>query len=110
MAWPASINPDVRHVIDMQASDRAARAELAAVFASDKVYSDLSVSSVHRRVVNITVRGSLGTRFELDRLRSRIARECPGLGKCSLQWDVTFQDSGQPVSGLDRDVFPASEH
>src|SRR5437764_2100047 len=62
LAYPASINPGVQHFIDKQATDRAARAELAAVFASDPAYRDLSVSTVHVKVVNVTIRGSLPSR------------------------------------------------
>lgn len=50
MAFPAKINPDVRHVIEKQATDRAARAELAAVFASDPAFKELSVSTAHPKV------------------------------------------------------------
>ncbi len=105
MAWPASINPDVQHGIDKQAVDRVARTELAAVFGSDEAYRDLAISSVHLKVVNITVRGSLGTRSDLYRLQSQIAAECPTLGTCVLHWEVTLRDSGQRVNGLDRDLF-----
>ena len=66
--------------LHQQAGDRPRGAgELAGVFASDPAYRDLSVSSVHVKVVNIRVHGSLGTRSDLDRLRSRIAEECPAL-------------------------------
>jgi hypothetical protein len=105
MAFPASINPDVQVFIDKQATDRRARAELAIVFASDPAYSGLSVSSVHLKVVNLTIQGSLSTRADLDRLRSRIGGECPALGECFLHWDVTLRDTGRRVDGLDRDVF-----
>jgi hypothetical protein len=105
MAFPASINPDMQVFIDKQATDRQARAELTAVFASDPAYRDLSMSSVHLKVVNITIRGSLGARSELDRLRLRLATECPTVGNCPLHWAVTLRDTGQKVDGLDRDLF-----
>jgi hypothetical protein len=109
MAFPASLNPDVQVFIDKQATDRKARAELAAVFASDPVYRDLSVSSVHLKVVNVTVRGSLGARPDLDRLRSRIAGECPAFGECFLHWEVSLRDTAQRVDGLDSDLFQTAE-
>jgi hypothetical protein len=109
MAFPASVNPDVQVFIDLQATDRRARAELSAVFASDPSNRDLSVSSVHRKVVNLTIRGSLATRTDLDRLRDRLAAECPALGECVLHWDVTLRDTGQRVDGLDRDLFQEAE-
>jgi hypothetical protein len=105
MAWPASVNPDVQHFIDKHSMDRAARAELAAVFAVDPAYRDLMVSTVHLKVVNVTVRGSLGTRSDLDRLRARIITECPAVGGCVLHWDVTLRDPAQRINGLDSQLF-----
>jgi hypothetical protein len=105
MAWPASINPDVQHFINKWAVDRAARAELATVFASDPAYRDLSVSTVHLKVVNVTVRGSLDTRRDLDRLRAQIIRDCPTVDRCVLHWDVTLRDSGERIDETDRELF-----
>jgi hypothetical protein len=109
MAWPASVNPDVQHFIDKQAVDRAARADLATVFASDPAYRGLSVSTFHLKPVNVTVRGTLGTRSDLDRLRARIVAECPALtrGGCVLHWDVTVRDPAQRIHGLDSELFGA---
>jgi hypothetical protein len=107
MAWPTSINPDVQHFIDKQARDRAARVELDAVFTADPAYRDLWVSTVHLKVVNVTVRGSLGSRSDLDQLRARIIRECPAVvgGGCVLHWDVTLRDAAQRLDGLDTKLF-----
>jgi hypothetical protein len=107
MAFPASVNPDVQRFINKQADDRAARQELAAVFASDTAFRDLSVSTTHLKIVNVTVRGPLPGRPDLDRLRARIAGECRVLKRCPLHWDVTLRDSGQRVEGLDSDLFKA---
>jgi len=111
MGWPASVNPDLQHFIDKQAVDRAARAELAAVFASDPIYGDFSVSTVHLKPVNVTVRGALGTRADLERLRARTIAECPALtqGGCVLHWDVTLRDPAQRIDGLDSQLFGAGE-
>ncbi|HEY1189355.1 MAG TPA: hypothetical protein VGE74_17005 [Gemmata sp.] len=109
MAFPASLNPDVQVFIDKQATDRRAREELAAVFGPAPVYRDLSVSSAHLKVVNITVAGSVGTRADLERLRSRIVAECPALRMCFLHWDVSLRDTGGRVSGPDRDLFQGAQ-
>lgn len=109
MAFPASINPSMQYFIDKQAADRVARTELAAVFGSDPAFRELSTSSVQLKVVNVTIRGSLDTRSDLNRLRSRIAAECPTLGGCFLHWDLIFRDSGQRLSGLDRNLFQEAE-
>lgn len=103
LACPTSVSPDLQHFIDKQATDRAARRELAVVFASDPSYGDLSVSTTHLKVVNVTIRGSLSTRTDLDRLRGRIITECPTLKLCFLHWDVMLQ-SGERLDALDRDI------
>lgn len=105
MAFPASVSPGMQSSIDAHARDRQLRAELAAVFASDPAFRDLRVSSVHLKVINVTVAGSLGTRADLDRLRARIASECPVLSSCVLHWDVSLRDTQERLSGLDRTVF-----
>jgi hypothetical protein len=109
MAWPASVSSDVQDLIDKQAIDRAARAELAVVLASDPAYRDLSVSTFHLTPVNVTVRGALATRSDLDRLRARIIAECPALtrGGCVLHWDVTLRDPPQRINGVDSELFGA---
>jgi hypothetical protein len=109
MAWPASISPDVQHFINKQAIDRTARGELAAVFASDPAYRDLAVWTVHLKPVNVTIRGTLGTRSDLDRLRARVFGECPTFtrGGCVLHWDVSLHDSAQRINGLDSELFVA---
>lgn len=105
MGYPASINPDVQIFIDMQTTDRAARAELAAVFASDPAFAGLAASTVHLKAVNVTIRGSLPNRANLTRLRDRINRECPTLKQCPLHWQVVLREPGERVEGLDHELF-----
>lgn len=105
MAFPAWMSPDLQHFIDKEAVDRNARTELGAVFAADSAYRDLSVSSVHLKAVNLTVRGLLGTRADLDRLRGRINRECPAVTQCVLHWDVTVGKPAARINGLDSELF-----
>lgn len=107
MAYPASVNPDLQHFIDKRTTDRAARKELAAVFASDPAYGNLSVSTVHFKDVNVTIQGSLPDQSTLDRLRSRIAEECSFVNHCTLHWDVTFRDTAKRIEGLDNELFRA---
>ncbi len=105
MASPASLNSDVQIVIDRQAVDREARAELAAVLGSDPAYSNLSVSTRQLKVLNVTIRGSLDYRREIDQLRSRIAVECPILRYCPLHWDVMLRKSQERIEGPDSELF-----
>lgn len=107
LAFPASINPDVQHFIDDQATDRKVRAELKCVFNADPAFDDLSVSTAHAKVVNVTIHGAVPTRNDLQRLRTQIAHKCPALNLCALHWNVRQRDTNEYLIGLDRDLFPA---
>jgi hypothetical protein len=107
MANPTSIDPDMKYYIEQQAIDRATRAELAAVFATDQAFDALSVSTTHLKTVNVTVSGSLGTPTEFDRLREKVVRECPALNHCNLHWNILLRDSGHRIEGTERDLFPS---
>ncbi len=109
IAFPASLNSDVQVFIDDQATNRMVRHELAAVFACDPAYRELSVSSVRLKSVIFTVHGSLGTRADLERLRHRIAQECQTVRLGFLRWDVYLRDTREKVSGLDEDLFEDAE-
>jgi hypothetical protein len=95
--------------INKQAEDRAARSELANVFASDAAFQNLSVSTVHLKVVNVTITGPLPRRGDLDRLRERIFRNCPAVHSRTLHWEIRIESSGERVDGLDSDLFPKSD-
>ncbi len=101
MAYPALFMSDLQHFIDKQAVDRAARAEFAAVFASDHAYRDLSISTSRLKMVNLSVSGSLPTRNDLYQLRSRMIKECPTIRNCWLHWDITLRDTGQHIDSSD---------
>jgi hypothetical protein len=107
MGFPASINPDVQVFINKQATDRAARAELAAVFASDPAFGGLSISTTHLKVVNVTIHGTLKNHPDLSRLRDRIESKCHVVKLCPLHWDVTLREPGQRIVGLDSELFKA---
>jgi hypothetical protein len=107
MGYPASINDDVQIVIDEQATDRAVRAELAAVFASDPAFGDLSTSTAHLKVVNVTIHGTLSSRADLSRLRDRIKNDCHAVKLFPLHWGVILRKSAQRIDGLDSDLFGA---
>jgi hypothetical protein len=107
MAFPASIHPDNQIFIDMQATDRSARAELQSVFKTDPAFGKLSISTMHLKIINICISGSLPDRDDLARLRDRIAGECPTAKQCVLHWSVTLRDTRQKIDGTDRELFEA---
>jgi hypothetical protein len=109
LAFPASLNPDLQHFIDKQATDRSVRAELKSVLKSDPAFCELSISTAHAKIVNVTIHGALPTREDMQRLRKRIANECPTLKLCALHWNVRQRGTNEHIHGLDRDLFPLSD-
>lgn len=105
MAYPTLINSDFHFFIADQATDRAARAELWAIFTTDPAFANLSLSTTHLKVVNITIYGSLPKHADFERLRARIANECQVVKGCPIHWSVTLRDTEQPIDGLDRELF-----
>ncbi len=84
LAVPAALNPDVQVFIDKHATERAARRELVALFASDPAFAGLSVSAVHLKVLNLIIKGRLASEEASHRLRGRVAAECPTAVGCVL--------------------------
>ena len=109
MAFPATVNSDIHHFIDKQATDRAARTELKQVFKSDPGFAELSISTRHVKVVNVFISGSLPSHIDLKRLRDRITEECQALRLCPLHWDLKLRDTNEQIRGLDRALFPSVE-
>ena len=109
LAYPASVNPDMQHFIDMQAIERAARAELTAVFTADPAFGNLIISTGHRKVVGVEVSGSLAYRVDFDRLRRRIAAECPTLSRCVLHWKIQLRADGTSIDEVDHYPFPSEK-
>jgi hypothetical protein len=108
MAYPTSISPAVQHYIDNVAIDRSARTELAALFASDDTFDDLSVWTRQLKVLNVTIHGSLNNRSDLDRLRERIGSECNVVRHCPVHWKVRLRTSAERIEGLDSELFRAT--
>lgn len=106
-AFPAKLNSDLQHLIDKQADDRAARAEVSKVIKSDDTFGSLTVSTQQLKWVLVTVSGELPTRDALIHLRMRLVQECPTLKTCSLAWQILLRDSNENVIGSDRELFPS---
>lgn len=109
MAFPASINSDVQVIIDKQQLDRDVRTDAKSIITRDQRFSDLSVSSVHLKVVNITISGNMQREADLHEFRTQLVQESEAIRKCNLHWDITIDDSGQAIQGLDRDLFERNQ-
>ncbi len=104
--FPTYLNSDVQYFVDDQATDRNVRHELATLFASDSAFVDLGVSTTHQKIVCVEIFGELPTRADLDRLRDRLAGECPTLDRCALCWTVEVREGRKRINGFDEEVFP----
>lgn len=102
MVRPTAFSPDLQYLIDIQASDRKVRRELTTVLASDPAFSDLSISTMQTKWVNVTIHGLLKDIATFHRLRGRIVSECPEVDQWSiLDWDVQLREERQRISGRD---------
>ncbi len=86
-AFPTYLNPNAGYVVHKHAQDRNARAELAALFASDPAYHDLSVSTQHTKVIVVEIRGSVPTNDDLARVHAQV-QECKLIEHCFVRWEV----------------------
>jgi hypothetical protein len=104
LANPAWFNHDLQHFINDQATDRNVRADLYRLFDSDPAFQQLSVSTLHLKVVNFTIHGTLPTKSDFDRLRKLLENEnlVPG----PLHWNIYICDTGDYIEGLDYELFP----
>lgn len=105
-AFPHYLKWDVQYLVDIQTTDRNARRELAALFASDPAFSDLGASTTYRKVICVEISGELPARADLNRLHDRLAGECPTLNHCGLSWTVQIREARERVNGSDGEVFP----
>ncbi|QDU58586.1 hypothetical protein Pan181_48250 [Aeoliella mucimassa] len=87
-AYPALINPQCQYFIDQQATEHQARQELAALFADDPAFSNLGVSTVQVKGVNVMITGSVPTESDLERLMCRVQEECDCYEMCGILWEV----------------------
>ncbi len=101
MASPASFSPDTQHFIENHAIARSARKEIDAVLQFEPAFSNLHLRISEVKVVSAAIAGSVATRADFERLRSRIREACPAAAKCWLLWDLEVRDTGQRVSGAD---------
>jgi len=92
MATPATFSPGLQHAIEKQATDRRARAELAALFDRDDDYSNLSVTTKHFKVVAITIQGVVPNQDVYERLLADLEKtECNQ--SCVFHVEVTTQNT-----------------
>ena len=105
LSFPAWVSPDMRHFVEKQRIDRSVRSELRAVFSSDSRFADLGVSTMQLKCVNVTIRGTVAKKGDLQLLRSRVFDQCDHLSLCILHWDVRDRETGAMVEGLDSELF-----
>ncbi len=73
---------------------------------SDIAVENLSVSTVHLKIVNATISGTIPSGHDLQRLKSRIKNECPALNLGSPLWNVRVRRAKGVVEDFDEQLFP----
>ncbi|MDP7018940.1 MAG: hypothetical protein QGG36_24295, partial [Pirellulaceae bacterium] len=97
---PTYLSPNIQYAMDMQSDDRNARAELGRVFDSDPQFSELHASTKHLYQVHVQVAGTIPTRRDLERLRSRVFAECGFVDRCGVHWRVHVIDESMVFDGF----------
>ncbi len=106
-AFPTYINSNVQVFVDQQSEDRAARAELRAVFAEDPAFSDLSISTTHLKVVCVEISGTVPVKADLDRLQQLVFERCGFVDQCFVHWRIRVRnDSTMYVAESDEAFVP----
>lgn len=72
LSFPAFISSDIQISLEKQAIDRATRADLNSLFASDPRYSDLSLKTRHLKLVVVTVSGVVENSNIIEPLANRL--------------------------------------
>jgi hypothetical protein len=107
-AFPTYVNPDVQHFVDKEATDRNARRELATLFSNDSAFRELGVSTTHLKVVNVEIHGTVPSRSDLERLRSKVLGQCQFVDRGFVHWRVHVREDSTTYTGLDDEEFDAT--
>ena len=77
--------------------------EVSAIIASDSRFSDLGVSTVKTKTINVRINGSVEERIDLDEFRNRVKKEIqqPHI----MVWNVTDRNTRAIYEGSDSEVF-----
>ncbi|MBL8810033.1 MAG: hypothetical protein JNM43_07655 [Planctomycetaceae bacterium] len=92
LAFPALINPQVQHLIDLQTTDRQIRSELSNILNSDPAFQSVIIATLKRKCVCVELSGSVPSADVYDRLRSQISSQCPTVANVLIDWDVVISD------------------
>lgn len=104
-AFPTYINSDVQIFVDKQAEDRAARSELASVFAEDPAFSDLSISTTHLKIVNVEIYGTVPAKADRDSLQQLVFERCGFVENCFVHWRIRVRDDSTMYVARNDDAF-----
>lgn len=88
LAFPALINPQVQHFIELQNTDRHIRNELSKVLNGDPAFRSVAIATLKRKCVCVEISGSVPSGDDYTRLRSQVSSQCPTVANVLIDWDV----------------------
>lgn len=107
MVFPTLISPRLEFEIDELHLVRAIQSEFKQVSTTEAGFSKLAISTKRSKGLNITISGTMSSRQQLDRLRSRIAHDCPKIEQCPIHWQIRFENPGEEdIDVSDWELFP----
>lgn len=101
LSFPAFISSDIQLSLEKQAIDRATRADLKSLFASDPEYSDLSLKTRHLKLVVVTVSGVVENSNIIEPLANRLKAVSVQHPMVMIEWELTCRDTGSTIHSFD---------
>lgn len=92
LAFPALINPQMQHFINLQETDRQICLELSNVVHGESAYRNVMIATLKRKCVCVEISGSVPSNADYDRLRSQVSSQCPTVADVLIDWDVAISD------------------
>lgn len=101
LSFPAFISSDIQISLEKQAIDRAVRADLNSLFASDPQYSDLSLKTRHLKLVVVTVSGVVENTNIIETLANRLKVVSVQHPMVIVEWELTCRDTSITIHSFD---------
>lgn len=106
MICPTMVSPRLQFEIEELQLVRTIQREFKQVSTRDVEFSKLAISTKRSKGLNVTISGTMPSKQQLHRLRSRIADDCPVIESCPIHWRIRFQNTSEDIDVSDWELFP----
>lgn len=106
MIFPTIVSPRLQFEIEELQLVRTIQREFKQVSTRDVEFSTLVISTKRSKGLNVTISGTMPSKQQLHRLRSRIADDCPVIESCPIHWRIRFQNTSEDIDVSDWELFP----